>query len=312
VGTGRKSTRNVGQDGAPLARAYALRTWTRRSLPALLLLGGVAVACNTGSPGEQFTSDRYPEGTGAAGAFPYDDFEGRAGWLSALVDRGRTGTLQPAVAGAAGAAGAGGAPADDPCVPATSVICGDGVRAPTEECDDGPGRASDLCTAKCQSTSALLELQVTDYSWETQPRYLGAGRHPLAGLTDGAAVVYVEPEPASETWPSHIGLAVFDGPSAPRIRENISSGTSPVLFANPVVAALPNDALAVAFTEFDGDGDELGIALRRIELDPYALGPIAFANQNRAFAQYDADILTVDNTLVVAWADDTALLARSG
>ena len=62
-----------------------------------------------------------------------------------------------------------------------------------------------------------------------------------------------------------MGLSVFDEIATPRERIEVSVDSMPTLFANPVVAALPDATYAVAWTAFDGDG--LGIALRRVEPD---------------------------------------------
>ncbi|HEY4158151.1 MAG TPA: hypothetical protein VGM29_08635, partial [Polyangiaceae bacterium] len=111
----------------------------------------------------------------------------------------------------------------------TSVICGDGVRDPlTEECDDGLGSESDLCSSRCQVTDALAAVGA-------QPavaRKLGEGRHPIAGSPGGFGVVFVEPdplEPIPNVTPPLVGLAVFDGGGDPRARIPVSEGGTPTL-----------------------------------------------------------------------------------
>jgi hypothetical protein len=73
----------------------------------------------------------------------------------------------------------------------------------------------------------------------------------------------------------------------------------------------------MTWTDFGRDGDELGVALRRIIPAPAAgstppasgaalgatLATLQFANETTEFSQYDADILRVGNQLIVAWTD---------
>jgi hypothetical protein len=93
---------------------------------------------------------------------------------------------------------------------------------------------------------------------------LGRAAHPVAADGDGFAVVYIEPESA----PPRVALSAFD-PKGVRIGAPllVSAGTQskPLLFSSPVVAALPGAKYAVAWTDFDGDGDELGVALRLVD-----------------------------------------------
>jgi cysteine-rich repeat protein len=200
-----------------------------------------------------------------------------------------------------------------------SVFCGDGIRDPlTEECDDGLGSAADLCSARCQVTDTLAgagaPLNVA--------RRLGEGRHPAAGAPGGFGVVFVEPDPKVQipnVTPPLVGLAAFDAGGDPRARIAVSAGGNPLLSANPVVAALPGSpaSYAVAWTDFNGDGDELGIALRRVSVSTpdgsklptvgaaagATLSALQFANSGTAFSQYDPDVLAVGASLVVAWTD---------
>jgi len=203
--------------------------------------------------------------------------------------------------------------------PPVSVFCGDGIRDPlTEECDDGLGSAADLCSARCQVTDTLAAagapLKVA--------RRLGEGRHPIAGAPGGFGVVFVEPDPKVQipnVTPPLVGLAAFDAGGEPRARIPVSVGANPLLSANPVVAALPGSpaSYAVAWSDFNGDGNELGIALRRVSVSVAdgsklptvgapagaALSALQFANSGSAFSQYDPDVLAVGDSLVVAWTD---------
>ncbi len=298
--------RSFASDRAPTASS-AVRERMARALTRLaaasLLACAADVACATPAP-DGSTSDWVPDsdtgefvvladqvdGTGAAPALPLG--------VSGSAGSGSTGYGLEA-----GAAGAG----DVPVVWPASLFCGDGIRDPeTEECDDGPGSELDLCTDSCQVSDLLVEYQSPpeEELWEVSDRYLGEGRHPAAGLPDGMAVVYVEPgRGAAES--AEIGLAVFDADGTPSLRTPISGGSIPVLFSNPVVAALPDGSLAAAWTDFDGDGDELGIALRRVDPSDPSGGSVTHANSETDFSQYDPDILTVGDQVVVAWTDDS-------
>jgi RHS repeat-associated protein len=101
-------------------------------------------------------------------------------------------------------------------------------------------------------------------------------------------------------------LSTFDPNGVPLLNAiDVAAGTTPILDANPVVAALGGGTYAVAWTDFGGDGDELGIAMRTVDATTGTLGPLGYANSATAFSQYDPDILRVGSTVVVAWMDDT-------
>jgi hypothetical protein len=82
-------------------------------------------------------------------------------------------------------------------------------------------------------------------------------------------------------------------------------GVASVDFADPAVAALPGDAFAMAWTDLNGDGDELGIQLRRLEPNATAQRPAIVANESTAFSQSEPDVVFDGKELVVAWMDST-------
>jgi hypothetical protein len=83
-----------------------------------------------------------------------------------------------------------------------------------------------------------------------------------------------------------------------------SSGSQAQLISDPVLAALPGGAYAAAWTDLNGDGDELGVALRSVNpLGPAPTTTPPHANQTTDFSQYDPDILRVGSSIVVAWVD---------
>jgi len=132
-------------------------------------------------------------------------------------------------------------------------------------------------------------------------RRLGTGRHAVAGGADGFAVAKVRDEQGSVS----LTLSTFDQDGVPLDQAiDVAAGTTPMLDANPVVAALEGGKYGVAWTDFGGDGDELGIALRTVDGATGAVGPLGFANTATAFPQYDPDILRVGSTVIVSWMDD--------
>jgi hypothetical protein len=77
-----------------------------------------------------------------------------------------------------------------------------------------------------------------------------------------------------------------------------------------LAAVVPTHATShpPAYTEFGGDGDELGIALQRLGPDESEPNSLRFANQNTHATQQAADMLWTGTELVVAWQDtDNAL-----
>jgi hypothetical protein len=196
------------------------------------------------------------------------------------------------------------------CNPRTPGDCNrDGIRHPTEECDDGAGNEPDLCTVSCRVSDALAVRGTAG----GESRYLGESRHPVSAGPRGFAASFVE----LDSEPPVVGLAVFDSAGDPRSRLAVSSGSTPLLFSSPAVAALDDGSYAVAWTDFGRDGDELGVALRRVRPTAASgssppvsgadlgasLSTLQFANGTTEFSQYDADILRVGNQLVVSWID---------
>ncbi len=73
----------------------------------------------------------------------------------------------------------------------TSIRCGDAIVGPSEECDDGAGGAGDACTDGCFTRDQPAGPIAGD-GLPSNDRYLGAGRHPVAGLQGGFIATYVE------------------------------------------------------------------------------------------------------------------------
>jgi hypothetical protein len=207
-----------------------------------------------------------------------------------LAEVGTGGTTSGAGAGAEGSAPQ---PSGPPY--GTSTQCGDAIVGRDEECDDGEGAGLDACTSDCQTRDqpvvSVAESGLAD-------RYLGAGRHPVAGLVQGFATTYM----VVGNDETSIGASLFDIWGKPQQQVIVSAGASPVDDANPVVAALPDGSYAVAWSDFDGDGSDLGVVMRRVWPDG-SVGLSALANARREFSQLNPDVLWTGSQLVVAWED---------
>jgi hypothetical protein len=197
--------------------------------------------------------------------------------------------------------GEGGADASPDSGDASSIVCGDGIRDPqTEECDDGVvSQLEDSCTSLCWVRDLLVSQPALDGG--SQPsRTLGTGRHPIGSGSSGFAVAWIEPKSPV------VRLTTYDLKGVPSgWFDTPSIGTTALTTSAPGVAALPNGKYAVAFTDFNGDGDEEGIALRLVAPNNLSMGAPTHANMTTNYSQFDPDILWTGNDLVVAWVDNS-------
>jgi hypothetical protein len=212
--------------------------------------------------------------------------------LSSFTPEGMAEALPPG--GSAGSGGASG-PLGPPY--GTSTGPGDAIVGPDEECDDGPGEALDACTSTCQTRDQPVVPSQESLGGE---RYLGVGRHPLSGSDSGFALSYLQIDPS--LGEPHVGVSTFDIWGKPAKRVIASEGASPIYEANPVMAALPSGKYAVAWSDFDGDGSDLGVALRLVDAAG-ELGPLTSANAKTEFSQLNPDMLWTGSELVVVWED---------
>jgi hypothetical protein len=263
-------------------------TWQKVRLASV---GLVLLACN--NPGATGTASEK-----TSDAAPTTNVGGKSGtWastpMSALYSGQFDAFAPPSATGGGGAGGSGGVlPLAAPY--GTSTRCGDAIVGADEECDDGDG-GSDACTSSCQTRDQAAVPAGANLAAE---RYLGFGRHPHAGTADGFATVYVE----QRADQPHVGATLFNIWGQPQHYVDVSDGAEPVDEANPVVAALPGGAFAVAWSDFDGDGSDLGVALRKVANDG-ALGALGSANAQPQFSQLNPDMVWTGAELVVAWED---------
>jgi hypothetical protein len=185
-------------------------------------------------------------------------------------------------------------------------VCGDGWRDPaTEECDDGLGAAPSrrACSAECWALDELaVAPKASDSGAGGVTRTLGVGRHPLASSDSSTAVAFQE----TTAQPLALFLATFTSKGdATGTVIPFNQQSTVTQAANPVVAAVPCDRYAAAWSDLGGDGDSLGVAVRIVDPTIPPGGPPAFANTTTAFSQYDPDIVWTGSQLVVAWVDDS-------
>ncbi len=253
--------------------------------------GGAAAAAGTAGAG----------GNAGSGGFAIDGGEdaGGVGGGDASVD---------------GSAGTGGTPADGstddgasdgPLDGPVSQFCGDGVRDPiTEECDDGTGSSPpDSCSAQCVVQDVLVSPGPGSEGGVPPKvtRRLGEGRHPVGGDGSGFAVAFVETHAGPK-----VGVRIFDEDGVPGTIAMVAQDASTTEKAHPVVAALPADGFAVAWSDNGADGDGRGIALRTVSAGG-ALGAKQRVSETTSFNQRDVDLIWTGNELVAAWVDESKI-----
>jgi cysteine-rich repeat protein len=204
--------------------------------------------------------------------------------------------------GASGAAGGGvlglcipNAPSGSP---PSSPVCGDGFRAPSEDCDDHNSSDTDSCSPSCKVTPELVDPRAPASGPLPPPsRSLGASRHPLAAACNLVGVSFVD----QTSEPPALKLSTYSSSGVPGT--TLQYGVSSVDFPDPAVAALPGDGFAIAWTDLGADGDELGIQLRRVLPSATEQPPPLVANEATEFSQSAPDLVFDGKELVVAWMD---------
>lgn len=182
-----------------------------------------------------------------------------------------------------------------------SSRCGDGYRDPDnlEECDDGNTANNDLCSSECRVSNALVA-SPTPPPLKAPARKLGRGAHVVSAECEGFAVVYTHGDE-----PQQVALAAFDDRGARvGVLPNVSQGSIGSLFTDPVVAALPGGRYAVAWSDFGGDGSQLGVGLRLVDVQAPAANTVGYANASFEFSQHSPDVIRTPSELIVAWVDE--------
>ena len=196
------------------------------------------------------------------------------------------------------------APPDLEPAHAISEYCGDAIRDPVrEECDDGSGTVDDACSDGCRVRAVpLIAPNESDGDAgipDAPKRALGTGPHVAAGGEHGFAVVYAQGEPGGETT---LWLQAHDPNGARRAApRELSGGAVPIDAANPVIAALPGDRYALAWT--DGASGTPDVGLRVWDASSGELGDERTAHDASGGFQQDADLLWTGEQLIVAFTD---------
>src|SRR5690606_5310426 len=146
-----------------------------------------------------------------------------------------------------------------------SQYCGDGAYDPAiEECDDGVGDALDVCTRDCQTRDILAVPGAP--GGRHLSRKLGQGSHAISGGRLGGALTWMDVSAAPQVI---VQLRDYYGNGVSEVivadATLATEGASrPVLASHPVVATLPDGTHVVAYNDLNGDGSELGVAMRPV------------------------------------------------
>jgi cysteine-rich repeat protein len=301
---------SVGTSLAAIAAAMLVACGSQNDSSSLVAgLGSQDAASDTNAVTDA-SDARPPDAADAGDARPpdaaTDASDARPDVTSDAGDAGGTdATLDAGAADAGVPDAAGQCTFDAGLAPDGGAVCGDGWRSSTEECDDGLRDASARrgCSTTCQ---VLDELGVTpvvvDGGIVTARRTLGLGRHPIAAGSSTVGAVYIEPDAPSlaVSLATLTAKATATGSVAP-----VSTQSTVLQGSNPVVAALPCDRYAVAWTDYGGDGDELGVAVNVVSPGVGPTSPPTFANRTTQASQFDPDIVAIGSQLVVAWVDNS-------
>jgi hypothetical protein len=134
-------------------------------------------------------------------------------------------------------------------------------------------------------------------------RQLGNGSHPVAASPNTFVVALKQQIlPGSDEI---VRLSLFDNLGGEFATRIVSEGTWPADDSDPVVAVLPSGDVLAAFTEFGGDGDGLGIAVRRLRAGQYTMDAVRYVSEPSFAAQQDADIIATSDSVVIAYTDES-------
>lgn len=188
------------------------------------------------------------------------------------------------VGGEAGALGYGG----EAGVPG---FCGDGLRQPGEPCDSGVGRTEWGCSSDCR-----VQVGILAEGADQRERDSGLGPHAVSVSDWGGALVTVESGASSEV--KLFPFAANGRSGDPVVLQSGSVAES----ADPVVAALPGGGFVAAFTSYGSSTAGLDVRVVRL-LENGAFSGITFPGDSTVGAQRNADVLALEDRVVVAWTD---------
>jgi hypothetical protein len=223
------------------------------------------------------------------------NYVARAFWKNTFVELGESASFSVGDIGEGGAAGSSGAGGGGAA--GSSGAGGSGGAAGSSTGGAGQGGTAGAAGSAGMSGAGGAVVMGAPHS-------LGDGRHPLAtGAQTTAAAFQDESTFALE-------VSVFGMHGEPLgWWPSVSTASDDIQGANPVVAAVADGTYVLAWTDFDGDGDESGVAMRLFDPATGPIGNISHANVTTSFSQYDPDVLALaDGTLVVAWTDGSDAL----
>jgi hypothetical protein len=125
----------------------------------------------------------------------------------------------------------------------------------------------------------------------------------VAAGSHGIGVVFLE----DVNGVASLGLSTFNT-LGQRLQtfHDVGHGTTVQWDSAPGIAALPDGSYVVAWTDFDGDGDELGVVMRKVTLgQELPLGDLVRVNTSTEFSQYRSDIVWSGSELVLSWTDNS-------
>lgn len=130
-------------------------------------------------------------------------------------------------------------------------------------------------------------------------RQLGGSRHPVAAGCNAVGITIVDGSEGVQT----LKLATYSPVGT--YRNTTTVAVADTDYPAPALAAFPDETFALAWTDFESDGDELGVRLAKINPAAPTQAPPSFANSSTAFSQRAPDVVFDGNQLIVAWVDDS-------
>jgi cysteine-rich repeat protein len=294
-----------------------MRRWLRfqltrgeRRLAATICVGAAAALCACGSEGDSHVSsaDSADAAADATSNSPPPDPLRPIPHAAALAPPSLPGTDPPGSVDAGDAtltatdAEAGADVSVAHPVPSGPPFCGNGQLDPGEECDPGNAYAPPACSYFCQAHDFIPAIAAKPLdAGAPSTRRLGHGRHPIAASADGQFAI-ASLERAQGALRVVVSRYTAGGAPIGTVLP-LAMGGNAVDEADPVLTSLSPGTYAVAWSDLNGDGDELGVGIRLVNAQ--GASSAAFANATTASNQYAPDVLYSGNRIVVAWTDES-------
>lgn len=184
-----------------------------------------------------------------------------------------------------------------------SLLCGDAIRGPDEECDDGNQDDTDFCTKTCRVADRLALAADNVPAPSFKRRGLSVGHHVIAGSGKSAVMVFAD----TTSTPNEVRAAVYRGDGT-RVGGDegilVSDDKSPIEPTDAVVAALPGDSYAIAWTVVPLGGNARSVVMRSLDGTTGALGAIEVVSADPVANRDSVDAVWTGSELVVSWVDE--------